>query len=204
MIFGHTVKNSPQRKWVSDPTKSFMYRCTNSLCLPLEAALLIRCEFFCATPSQSRSTQTQNTVYPRSKRLATMDQAKLKQYCPYLTRFMKFLHNRDDYTIDSVFSNEQLAVITPKHIIRMDRPVREQLLAVHSSICSLRHAQLEVRKLLDQHRAERNRLFHIVNSNIRRIAMVPTRHANPAQNVVNNNPVPQDNGYSKKSSTRRL
>ena len=75
----------------------------------------------------------------------------------------------------------------------MDRPVREQLLAVHSSICSLRRAQLEVRELLDQHRAERNRLFHIVNSNIRRISMVPTRRANPAQNVVNNNPVPQDN-----------
>ena len=32
-----------------------------------------------------------------------------------------------------------------------------------------------------------------MNSNIRRIAMVPTRRANPAQNVVNNNPVPQDN-----------
>ena len=75
----------------------------------------------------------------------------------------------------------------------MDRPVREQLLAVHSSICSLRRAQLEVRELLDHHRAERNRLFHIVNLNIRRIAMVPTRRANPAQNVVNNNPVPQDN-----------
>ena len=57
-----------------------------------------------------------NTVYPRSKRLATMVQAKLKQYRPYLTRFMKFLHNRDDYTNDSVFSNEQLAVITPEDI----------------------------------------------------------------------------------------
>ena len=97
MIFGHTVKNSPQRKWVSDPTKSFMYRCTNSLCLPLEAALLIRCEFFVQLRASRVQPKHKNTVYPRSKRLATMVQAKLKQYRPYLTRFMKFLHNRDDY-----------------------------------------------------------------------------------------------------------
>ena len=35
----------------------------------------------------------------------------------------------------------------------MDSPVCEQLLAVHSSNSSLWHAQLEVRELVDQHRA---------------------------------------------------
>ena len=72
MIFGHTVKNSPQRKWVSDPTKSFMYRCTNFLCLPLEAALLIRCEFFV----QLRASRVQ----PKHKTQFILVQNDLRQW----------------------------------------------------------------------------------------------------------------------------
>ena len=75
----------------------------------------------------------------------------------------------------------------------MDCPVCERLLAVHPSISNLGHAQLEVGELLDQNRAERNHLFHTVNSNNFRIALVPMRYANPAYNVANNNPVYQDN-----------
>ena len=67
----------------------------------------------------------------------------------------------------------------------LDRPIREQLLALHSQLLNLRRENEELRSATQQDRLERNRQYQTLNSNLRRVAMQPAHRAAP---VVANNP----------------
>jgi hypothetical protein len=70
----------------------------------------------------------------------------------------------------------------------VDRPIREQLLAVHSQLMSLRHSDEEMRDALQQDRIDRTRQYQNLNSNLRRIALQPARRVNAANpNVADGN-----------------
>jgi hypothetical protein len=71
----------------------------------------------------------------------------------------------------------------------VDRPIREQLLAVHSQLMSLRHSNEELRDSLQQDRIDQTRQYQILNSNLRRIALQPARRRDDAANpnVANGN-----------------
>ena len=87
------MKSFPQWNGVSNPTRSCMYRCTNSLCVRLEAVRFIRCDFFVQLQASHVQPRYKTVPSPfKMPRLRTIDQANFNQYCPYLTKFMKLLH----------------------------------------------------------------------------------------------------------------
>ena len=69
----------------------------------------------------------------------------------------------------------------------IDRPIREQLLALHSSVSSLRRGQTSITDKIEQTRAEQRRNFTTIKSSIQRIANTPARLIGTTRNNNNNN-----------------
>ena len=55
----------------------------------------------------------------------------------------------------------------------IDRPIREQLLVIHSQMLSLRQSNEDIQCSIQEHQAQQTRQYQTLNSNIRRIAIVP-------------------------------
>ena len=62
----------------------------------------------------------------------------------------------------------------------VDRPLRDQLLAVHSQLMTQRQSQQSLRNMLEQLRIENQRQYQVLLSNLRRIVANPTRRRAPA------------------------
>lgn len=74
----------------------------------------------------------------------------------------------------------------------IDRPIREQLLAIHSQLMGLRQGHNELRELIQQDRIDRTRQYQVLNSNLRRIALQPARRVGSINNNSGSNQ--QDGG----------
>ena len=57
----------------------------------------------------------------------------------------------------------------------IDRPVREQLLAMHSAISTLRRGQSTITDKIEQTRAEQKRNFTLIKTTVQRMANTPAR-----------------------------
>ena len=64
----------------------------------------------------------------------------------------------------------------------INRPTRQQLLAVHSQILSVRQSLNDLRLAVEQDRTTRDRQFRTLNTNVRRMALQPARRMNNGGN----------------------
>lgn len=87
-----------------------------------------------------------------------------------------------------------------------DRPVRTQLLALHSQLMQVRRGQDELRQEIKEIQQQQQRQLATMNSNIRRIAMNPAArfpHQQAGNQTVNQQPAPVGNLNASLSPTPR-
>jgi hypothetical protein len=76
----------------------------------------------------------------------------------------------------------------------IDRPVRQQLLAIHSQLLGLTRADVELRTAIENYQIQSTRQYQTLNSNLRRIAIQPARRVAPNGN--NGNQQQQNNNVA--------
>ena len=64
----------------------------------------------------------------------------------------------------------------------IDRPIRQQLLAIHSQLLGLTRADEELRGVIQHYQIQSNRQYQTLNSNLNRIAIQPARRVAPNGN----------------------
>jgi hypothetical protein len=82
---------------------------------------------------------------------------------------------QDDVDVGGNNNNNNIAPQNNNAIVGAfaDRPVRTQLLALHSQLMQVRRAQDELRQEIKEIHQQQQRQFNTINSNIRRIAIAP-------------------------------
>jgi hypothetical protein len=86
----------------------------------------------------------------------------------------------------------------------IDRPVRQQLLAIHSQLLGLTRADEELRGAMQNFQSQGTRQYQTLNSNLNRIALQPARRVVPIRNGNNqqhNNPPAAGNNAGEEVAT---